>query len=92
MMGIRRVSDAEREIGNTLIDKAKLAKEALIQKRKQQKRAYNATEIRLERKKTEMHSTKIFSDVLLTDWQKDNYWENCMKITNICGDLSIAVC
>ena len=55
MMGIRRVSDAEREISNTLLDKAKSAKEALIQKRKNQKRAYNATEIRFERKNTEMH-------------------------------------
>ena len=46
MMGIRRPSDQELAIQSTLMSKAQSAKEALIQKRKSQKRAYNATEIR----------------------------------------------
>ena len=46
MMGIRRPSDQELAIKGTLLSKAQSAKQALIQKRKSQKRAYNATEIR----------------------------------------------
>ena len=46
MMGIRRPSQQGKEIRDGLLGKALSAKEALIQKRKQQKRAYNATEIR----------------------------------------------
>merc|ERR1719414_2621883 len=46
-MGLRRPSQQGKEIKDSLLGKALSAKEALIQKRKQQKRAYNATEIRL---------------------------------------------